>query len=86
MSDCDGIPSRNLKDNYDICGSILHPIINNAVDDKLKLAVIGPLHKGEDKTDKRIYRPISMLPAVSKILERIMESQLGSFVIKILFK
>ena len=55
---CDSIPSRNLKDSYDICGPILHPIINNALDDcifpdKLKLADIEPLHKGEDKTDKK---------------------------------
>ena len=85
------IPARNLKDNYDICGPALHPIINNALQDcifpnKLKLADIGPLHKAEEKTNKNNYRPISMLPAVSKIFERIMETQLGFFVNKFLFK
>ena len=85
------IPARNLKENYDICGFALHQIINNALQDcffpdKLKLADIGPLHKDQEKTNKKNYRPLSLLPAVSKIFERIMETQLGSFVNKNLFK
>ena len=88
---CGSIPTRSLIENVDICGPALHSIINNALQDflfphKLKLADLGPLAKGDEKTNKKNYRPISLLPAVSKIFERIMETQLGSFVNEKLFK
>ena len=54
--------------------------------DKLKLADLGPLPKGDEKTNKKNYRPISLLPALSKIFERIMETQLWSFVNEKLLK
>ena len=54
--------------------------------DKVKLVDLGPLPKGDEKKNKKNYRPISLLPAVSKIFERIMEMQLGSFVNEKFFK
>ena len=60
------IPIRNFKENIDICGPALHPIVNNAIYDcksPEKLANITPLHKNDDKTAKKKYRPISILPA-----------------------
>ena len=79
------IPIRNFKENFDICGPALHPIVNNAIHDykfpeKLKLADITPLHSNDDKTDKKNYRPISILPAVSKVFECIMQTQIVSFI------
>ena len=47
--------------------------------DKLKLADISSLHKKGDKTDKKNYRPISIVPVVSKIFERIMQTQMVYF-------
>ena len=84
-STCNSIPARNLKENFDICGPTLYPIVNNAIQDcifpeKLKLADIAPLHKRDDKTYKKNYRPISMLPVVSKIFERILHTQFASFI------
>jgi len=35
--------------------------------DKLKIAIIKPLHKGGDKDNMNNYRPISMLSSFSKI-------------------
>ena len=35
-----------------------------------KCAKIIPLHKKEDKTDPKNYRPVALLPVISKILER----------------
>ena len=35
----------------------------------LKYAVVTPTHKMEDKTDKTNYRPISVLPNLSKIID-----------------
>ena len=59
--------------------------MNNAIlgcmfPNKLKLADIAATHKKDNKTDKKNYRPISMLPAVSKIFERIMQIQIASFI------
>ena len=40
---------------------------------KLKLADVSPIFKADDPTLKFNFRPISVLPALSKVLERIME-------------
>ena len=85
------IPTKSLIENIDICAPVLHLIVNNALQDflfpdKLKLADLGLLPKGDEKTSKKNDIPISLLPAVSKIFERIMETQLGSFVNEKLFE
>ena len=71
--------------NIDICGPTLYPIVKNVIlecmfPDKLKLAEISPLHKKDDKTDKKNYRPLSVLPVVSEIFERIMHTQMVYFI------
>ena len=78
------IPVKNLKDNIDISENVLLKIINNDITnshfpDKLKLAEISPLQKDSDVMNKTKYRPISILPSISKIYERIMQSQLSKF-------
>ena len=45
---------------------------------ELKLADILPIFKNDD-TDKTNYRPISILPAISKVFERVLYDQLSSF-------
>ena len=47
--------------------------------DKLKLADVSPIFKADDPTLKFNFRPISVLPALSKVLERIMEKQMRPF-------
>jgi len=44
--------------------------------DKLKVAIIKPLHKGGDKENMNNYRPISMLSSFSKIFEKIIKARL----------
>ena len=46
--------------------------------DKWKIAKVIPLFKKEDDTLLDNYRPMSILPALSKILERIMFNQLNN--------
>ena len=70
------IPTRRLKDNIDIIQNILHKMFNDAVlnckfPDKLKLADITPRHKNDDATNKTNSRPISILPIVSKLIQKI---------------
>ena len=48
------------------------------VPDKLKSAVIYPIDKGDTKMLCSNYRPISILPIFSKILEKLMHKRLNS--------
>ena len=48
--------------------------------DKLKLVDIALLHKNDDVTNKTNYRPISMLPIVSKVFEKLIQNQIGAFI------
>ena len=42
----------------------------------MKYAGVTPIHKKDDKTDKENYRPISVLPNLSKVYERLMYNQI----------
>ena len=44
-----------------------------------KIARVSPLFKGEDPTDRDNQRPISVLPCLSKVLERFADSQLKEY-------
>ena len=56
--------------------------------DKLKIAKVSPIFKNSEKDLLTNYRPISVLPCFSEILERIMYDRLYSYLTenKILFK
>ena len=41
-----------------------------------KMAKVFPLYKKDDRADAQNYRPISVLPAISKICERVVYDQL----------
>ena len=49
---------------------------------ELKVSKIIPLYKSGDKTLFNNYRPISLLPLFSKVLERLMYDRLYSFLVK----
>ena len=44
-----------------------------------KAAKVTPLHKSGPRTELENYRPISVLPALSKILEHIVHRQLLTY-------
>ncbi len=50
--------------------------------DSLKRADVLPIFKSKDSTLKTNFRPVSVLPAVSKIFERIMQSQMVGYIDK----
>ena len=75
------IPANVLKDTFDICSLILNDIWHVAVlgssfPRELKLADITAILKSVDATNENNYRPISDLPVVSKLFERIMQNQI----------
>ena len=48
--------------------------------DKLECAVLTPLFKKDDPTKAKNYRPVSALPRVSKIFERLMDKQISFYI------
>ena len=52
----------------------------------MKVADITPLHKKLETIYKENYRPVSLLPVVSKIFERLMLKQMKPFIETFLFK
>ena len=59
-------------------------LTNNAINDsvfptELKCADVTPVFKKDNKTEKSNYRPISILPVLSKVFERIIYDQINSF-------
>ena len=54
-------------------------IISGVFPDCFKIAEVIPLFKGGEKEDTNCYRPISLLPTISKIFERVLATRLISF-------
>ena len=77
----DSISSYILKYIAKDVGPCLTLIINQTLSSgiflqKLKTAKVIPIFKKEEKTLIKNYRPISILPVMSKIVEYVMHSQL----------
>jgi len=47
--------------------------------DKCKIAKLKPLFKKGDKTNPKNFRPISLLPLISKVLEKVIHDQTQEF-------
>ena len=77
----DNISSNTLKFIANEVSPSLTLIINQSLStgifpDSLKTAKVIPIHKKDGKTIMSNYRPISILPVLSKIIESVMHSQL----------
>ena len=46
----------------------------------MKNADVIPVHKKDDVTNVKNYRPVSVLPSTSKIFERLMQVQINTFI------
>lgn len=83
----DNISSKILKQNIPSLAAPLTHICNLAIStgifpQVLKQSVITPIHKDGDKATLSNYRPISILPTISKILEKILNNQLIQYLEK----
>ncbi|XP_065678226.1 uncharacterized protein LOC136093192 [Hydra vulgaris] len=80
----DNISINVVKSVFHIIETPLYHIFNlslqsETVPEKLKIAWVLPIFKSGDDTDSSNYRPISVLPCFSKLLERIMYNRLNNY-------
>ena len=70
------ISNNLLKTSINILDTVICDCINRSINcskfpDKLKLAEITPIPKKGESLEVGDYRPISILPSVSKLFERV---------------
>ena len=78
---CDQIQSKYLKISADIISSPLTHILNcfintNTFPAAWKTARVSPIPKVDFPTESDHYRPIAILPVLSKVYDRLVLSQL----------
>ena len=78
------IPTKIIKQNADIFSefflvNINHTINNSTFPKQLKWVDVKPVFKKNSRTDKENYRPVSILPNISKIYERCLYKQLYDY-------
>ena len=83
----DKVPTKFLK----LARNYIVPIITHLANlcfrkgifpDFLKQSIIIPIHKGGDRDDVNNYRPISILPSISKIIEKLLNVRLTRYLHK----
>ena len=79
------IPIDIIKENSETIELFLTDCVNTSMYDclfpnSLKFADVVPAFKSKDRTSKNNYRPISILPPISKIYERIFADQMNAFI------
>ena len=82
----DGISCRLLKEATSIVAPSLTHIINLSITigifpDEWKLAIVSLVYKEGGGDDPNNYRPISVLPVISKLIERIVLDQFYEYLI-----
>ena len=83
----DGVPLFAIVRSFAVIGPHLLHIINHSISSSVfpsawKLARVIPVHKSGDTSDPSNYRPISILSALSKIMEKVVSRQLVSYLVK----
>ena len=80
----DNVPPKILKLGAEILSSPICNIINKCIDvslfpNDLKLANVTPVFKKKDKLEVGNYRPVSILPTMSKIFEGVLCDQIAAY-------
>ena len=78
------IPAKILKQNLDFFSSFILDNVNKSIASStftsiLKLTDIIQVYKKDSRYEKSNYRPISVLPNLSKIFQNVLYDQISSF-------
>ena len=81
------IPLNILKQSrftYEMLTDCINDAIvwENIFPDSLKFAEMTQVHKKDETTNKENYRPVSVLPLISKIFEQVVYDQLSEYLEK----
>ena len=81
----DCLSNRMLKREPHAFARLIVNLINTSIDEGsfpncLKVAKIIPVYKKGDKTNLNNYRPIALLPVLSKVFEKVVNSQLNKII------
>ena len=81
------IPAKFLRDGAEVLALPLGNIINLSIKlstfpEECKIAKLKPIFKKGARTDPKNYRPISLLPLVSKIIEKSIHFQIEDYLNK----
>ena len=81
----DAIPSKIIKNSVTVLSLPLTNLFNTSVVESLfpsdlQYAYVTPPYKKDGSTNKENYRPISILPSISKMFERLMFQQILSYI------
>ena len=80
----DGITSKFLKSIKHLVAKPISILINKSIEqgkvpDSQKIVKVIPIYKAKSKDDFSNYRPISLLPTISKFLEKVIHKKLYHF-------
>ena len=80
----DGVPLHAVRQCFPVIGPHLLHLINTSIRSSVfpsswKLAHVVPLHKSGSRDEAANYRPISILPVLSKVCEKVVCTQLTSY-------
>ena len=83
----DNLAGKFLKDGAPILAAPITELCNLSIamsifPENCKIAKLKPLYKKGLKTEPKNYRPISLLPLISKIIEKIIHNQTQEFLDK----
>ena len=78
------VPIHSLKMVSDLCYQEITHHMNKSIEswefpDKLKKAEVSPIFKNDSGTNKKNFRPISVLSTLSKVFERQFSQQMTPF-------
>ena len=85
------VPTKIVKANADLFSVFVPNAFNESVISGkflsvLKLADVKPVHKKKSRFEKTNYRPVSLLPNISKVFERCMHRQISEYFETVLSK
>ena len=79
------IPPKILKESRECCSDILQQLFNNTFSnqefpDELNLADVTPMYKKDNSNKSKNYSPVSVLPVVSNVFEKIIHDRISQYI------